>query len=156
MPGDNKVLAERKSKSTRAVLAQGLLRLECPVSVLDGQLDFGSALFGFRNAAGLTQEKVATRSGLTRGYYSQLENSKRPPPPPLTLKRIANALKLSEQQITGLKHFAEMERCLVLGIPNELPADMVCLLKLIVSRAYRLSPQRLHEISKLVTEETVM
>lgn len=156
MRTDNKVSAELNSKSIRALPGQKLLRVENSLSSQESPLRFGCALYNFRNAVGLTQEMVAIRSGLTRGYYSQLENSKRAPPPSSTLQKISTALHLSESQMLALRHFAEIERCVQLGIPKELPADMVLLLKLLVSKAYQLSPQRLRQISELVAEEAVM
>jgi transcriptional regulator with XRE-family HTH domain len=153
---DNKVSAKLNSKAFRPLLGQKLLRVGNRLSSQESTLRFGSALYNFRNAVGLTQEMVAIRSGLTRGYYSQLENSKRVPPPSSTLHKISAALQLSESQMSMLRHFADVERCALLGIPKELPADMVVLLKLLVSKAYQLSPQRLRQISEFVAEETAM
>lgn len=56
---------------------------------------FGQMLFDRRAALGLTQGEVAARAGLSTGYLSEIENSKRLPPPRRTAVRLARVLELS-------------------------------------------------------------
>lgn len=71
---------------------------------------FGSELFKFRTNRGRTQAEVAQLAQLNRGYYSQLENSRRPAPPERTLVRIANALGLTHKEAQMLFDAAAIER----------------------------------------------
>lgn len=71
---------------------------------------FGAELYRLRQGRGLTQAQVAGGAGLTRGYYSQLENSRISPPPAKTLLRIATALKLEKVEQRELFGLAETER----------------------------------------------
>ena len=56
--------------------------------------NFGSQLFELRKRRGVSQG-VVQRADLHRCYCSQLENSRRPPPPAKSVKRTAAALTLA-------------------------------------------------------------
>ncbi|MGO4382142.1 helix-turn-helix domain-containing protein [Pseudoduganella sp. RAF53_2] len=71
---------------------------------------FGGELFRLRQIAGLQQSALAKKSGLTRGYYGQLENSKKLPPPSRTVERISDALALTRSQRCRLACLALIER----------------------------------------------
>ena len=63
---------------------------------------FGARLRGLREAAGLTQEELAERAGLTAKAISMLERGQRKRPYPHTVRALADALKLSEDgALTG-------------------------------------------------------
>lgn len=55
---------------------------------------FGQLLYERRLALGLTQAALAVRAGMSVGYLSELENSKRLPPPRRTAVRLARAMEL--------------------------------------------------------------
>ncbi|MDQ3841888.1 MAG: helix-turn-helix domain-containing protein, partial [Actinomycetota bacterium] len=59
---------------------------------------FGARLRRFREAAGLTQEELAERARLTRNAISALERGERKRPYPHTVRSLADALGLSEDE----------------------------------------------------------
>ncbi|MFC7297903.1 helix-turn-helix domain-containing protein [Herminiimonas aquatilis] len=109
-----------------------------------------------RTNAGFSQIRVARDSSLARGYYGQIENSKKPPPPVSTLRRITAALRLSDVDTQRLIDLAATERGASLVIPDELPKDIVQVLRQIAQKAYRLSPSQLRRIEAAIAEEPLM
>lgn len=79
-------------------------------ATLSKPTSFGSEMFRFRASRGQTQAQIARLAQLNRGYYSQLENSRRAAPPERTLSRIAIALGLSQQETHELFDAAAAER----------------------------------------------
>jgi predicted ATPase/DNA-binding XRE family transcriptional regulator len=63
---------------------------------------FGARLRGLREAAGLTQEELAERAGLTAKGISALERGARNRPYPHTVRSLANALELPENERSSL------------------------------------------------------
>ena len=63
---------------------------------------FGAILRELREARGLTQEELAARAGLTAKAVSALERGERKRPYPHTVRSLADALELSEQERTVL------------------------------------------------------
>src|ERR687886_416260 len=59
---------------------------------------FGARLRRLRQAAGLTQEELASRAGLTAKGISALERGERKRPYPHTVRSLANALDLPEEE----------------------------------------------------------
>ena len=59
---------------------------------------FGELLRGFRQSAGLTQEELAARSGLSADAVGALERGLRTRPYPHTVRSLADALGLSEEE----------------------------------------------------------
>jgi transcriptional regulator with XRE-family HTH domain len=59
---------------------------------------FGARLRQLREAAGLTQEELAWRAGLSTKAISMLERGERKHPYPHTVRSLADALKLSEEE----------------------------------------------------------
>src|SRR5579872_4821811 len=55
---------------------------------------FGSLLRRYRRTAGLTQEELAERAGLSRRAISDLERGERTRPHPATIELLATALRL--------------------------------------------------------------
>lgn len=117
---------------------------------------FGGELYKFREEAGLTQSNLASLAGLTRGYYSQLENSKRMPPPPHTIERLCVTLQLSRSQAAKLRFLANAERCGMVSLPSELPEELRKIMRKLAETAYRLSPAQIHEIYRAVEEAIAM
>lgn len=62
--------------------------------------ELGKRIQQFRNSKGLTLEELAQKAGLTRGYLSKIERSKKAPPVS-TLINIAKALRISISEIFG-------------------------------------------------------
>lgn len=117
---------------------------------------FGAELYRLRCARGMSQIDLARRACLTRGYYSQIENSKRFPPPSTTLDRIARAMLLSADQTAKLRKLADAERCRMITLPNELPLPVAKLVWQLTSRASCLSPAVLREMATLLGEDPSM
>jgi transcriptional regulator with XRE-family HTH domain len=63
---------------------------------------FGAKLRLLRESAGLTQEELAARAGLTRNAVSALERGERRRPYPHTVRSLAEALDLSETERAAL------------------------------------------------------
>src|SRR5919204_4287367 len=59
---------------------------------------FGDVLHGYRAAAGLTQEDLAERTGLSREAISALERGARHRPHPYTVRKLAETLCLAEAE----------------------------------------------------------
>jgi transcriptional regulator with XRE-family HTH domain len=63
---------------------------------------FGARLRRVREAAGLTQEDLAARAGLSAKGISDLERGARRRPRPHTVRALADALELSEDERASL------------------------------------------------------
>lgn len=121
------------------------------------QCRFGEELYRLRAAVGLKQFEVAVRAKLARGYYSQLENSKRSPPPIDTLLRIAAAIGMTESESQNLSSLADEERSCVVIRPSQFPIETAIILRKLAANAHCLSPNKLQEVAKLLAaEETAM
>src|SRR2546423_171720 len=64
----------------------------------DGPGRFGILLQQYRAAAGLSQEELAARAGLSRRGISDLERGERRLPHPATVRRLAEALNLDDAE----------------------------------------------------------
>jgi predicted ATPase/transcriptional regulator with XRE-family HTH domain len=69
---------------------------------LEHQSSFGARLRQLREVAGLTQEELAGRAGLTPNAISDLERGRRRHPYPHTVRSLADALGLSEDERASL------------------------------------------------------
>jgi transcriptional regulator with XRE-family HTH domain len=65
---------------------------------MDGRGPFGSRLRQYRAAAGLSQEELAERAGLSKRGISYLEHGQRRSPHPATVRRLAEALELNDAE----------------------------------------------------------
>src|SRR5689334_896316 len=72
----------------------GFLRRSGPMPSVDAALSFGDLLRRYRLAAGLTQEELAERAGLSVRGLSDLERGSRTRPRPHTVRQLAAALAL--------------------------------------------------------------
>ena len=63
---------------------------------------FGARLRGHRMAAGLSQEELAQKAGLSANAVGQLERGERKHPYPHTVRSLADGLGLSEQERSAL------------------------------------------------------
>jgi transcriptional regulator with XRE-family HTH domain len=64
----------------------------------DGPGTFGLLVQQYRAAAGLSQEELAERAGLSRRGISDLERGARRAPHPATVRRLAEALNLERPE----------------------------------------------------------
>src|SRR5215213_2788415 len=71
-------------------------------TVGDRGLTFGSRLRQLREVAGLTQEELALRAGLSPRAISALERGERQRPYPYTVRTLADTLGLSEEERASL------------------------------------------------------
>jgi transcriptional regulator with XRE-family HTH domain len=65
-------------------------------------ISFGVRLRRLRETAGLTQEELASRAGLTAKAISALERGERKRPYPHTVRSLADALELPEEERVSL------------------------------------------------------
>lgn len=84
---------------------------ESPKARLSHVTSFGVRLRQLRVVAGLTQEELAARSGLTAKAISMLEREERRRPYPHTVRALADALDLSEVERTTLIGMASARGC---------------------------------------------
>jgi len=80
--------------------------MESPKARLTLVTSFGVRLRQLRAVAGLTQEELAARSGLTAKAISMLEREERRRPYPHTVRALADALDLSDVERTALIEMA--------------------------------------------------
>lgn len=80
---------------------------------------FGLLLYTFRNRLGITQRDAASRTAISRAYYSALENSKRPPPPAKRVVQLGRALGASSREQVVLQAVAKAERLTHKALPTE-------------------------------------
>ena len=84
---------------------------------------FGEQLRRHREVAGYSQEELAERAGLTANAISALERGERKRPYPHTLRRLADALRLSEDERSELA--ASVSRTRGGDVPGPLPEPVV-------------------------------
>ena len=80
---------------------------------------FGALLRRYRMHAGLTQEALAERAGLSPNAISALERGERRRPYPHTLLALANALRLEPEQYRRLVRLREQEAVPSDGVPSD-------------------------------------
>ncbi|WP_432943068.1 helix-turn-helix domain-containing protein [Kribbella sp. CA-253562] len=83
---------------------------------------FGQLLRGYRTNSGLTQERLAERSGLSIQAISALESGRRRRPRPITITLLADSLGLSSED---RRAFAAAARHPAAGDPGRQPAPKV-------------------------------
>ena len=76
--------------------------VRCPVMGAQSRGDFGGRLRRYRELAGLSQEELAERAGLTAKGISALERGERQHPYPQTVRALAKALNLSAADRSAL------------------------------------------------------
>jgi transcriptional regulator with XRE-family HTH domain len=116
-------------------------------------INFGSELFALRRLKGVTQADIATRAGIGRGYYSQLENSKKGPPSARLLQRIVAALEPSDDQARHLFAVAAADRCMSACESNKASTPVAMLVKSLVQSASRLTDDKAARIEAILLEE---
>lgn len=102
------------------------------VSMVQEQgVSFGTLLQRLRKSAGFTQEELASRAGLTAKAISALERGERKHPYPHTVRSLADALNLSEEERSSLLATVPKKGRTVASpdaSDNDLPAPMTPLL----------------------------
>ncbi len=86
-----------------------------------GAASFGSRLRSLREAAGLTQEELAFRAGLSPNAVGSLERGARRRPQPHTVRSLAEALGLSEDERASLLAAVPRRDAAGSGIPSPVP-----------------------------------
>ncbi|MCD2516730.1 helix-turn-helix domain-containing protein [Massilia sp. G4R7] len=116
-------------------------------------VNFGSELFALRRLKGITQADVASRAGLGRGYYSQLENSKKGPPSPRLLRQIAAALELDAEQTRRLLAVAVADRCAAACESTTASTPVAMLVKSLVQAASLITTEKAARIEAILLED---
>jgi transcriptional regulator with XRE-family HTH domain len=101
----------------------------------------------------MTQAAVASRAHLGRGYYSQLENSKKGPPSPAVLQRIVLALGLSDTQARRLLAAAIADRCAAACESTWACESIASLVKTVVGSASRITQAKAARIEAILEED---
>ncbi|WP_343583413.1 helix-turn-helix transcriptional regulator [Herbaspirillum sp.] len=117
-----------------------------------GKAQFGGELYRLREIAHLRQSVVAKKSGVSRGYYSQLENSRKPPPPRRTVSRIADALALTQPQRCRLECLAAIEREKESSISLCMPEGLEFVFQSLTLKASSLSTHQIRRIFEILEE----
>jgi transcriptional regulator with XRE-family HTH domain len=73
-------------------------------------VSFGASLYLHRIRIDRSQSAIAKAAGLSSGYLSEIENGRRQPPPPHTVRRLAAALQLNAASTAELGVLAEVDR----------------------------------------------
>ncbi|RYE72861.1 MAG: XRE family transcriptional regulator [Oxalobacteraceae bacterium] len=117
------------------------------------ETNFGSELFVMRSRKGATQADIAIRAGLGRGYYSQLENSKKGPPSPRLLERIVAALELQDDEARRLLTVAVADRCMVACQSTGASTAVAPLVKSLVQCASSITHEKAERIAAILKED---
>lgn len=112
---------------------------------------FGAAVLALRSRLGRSQSRVAVAARIAAGYYSDIENNRRPAPPRSTALRLAAALDLAPDEVECLAALADAERTAV-RTDAHLPPDARALLRAIRLAAPRLTPAAISLIRRTVEE----
>jgi transcriptional regulator with XRE-family HTH domain len=118
---------------------------------LSGATSFGTAVLALRNRLGKSQSAVATAARLAAGYYSDIENNRRPAPPRPTALRIAAALSLAPEQAACLAGLADVERAAV-RTDAHLAPEVRALLRAVRLAAPRLTPAAVSRVRQALQE----
>lgn len=118
------------------------------------EITFGAELFRLRTKLGFSQAQVADAAKLARGYYSQLENCRRQPPPLETVAKIAASMNVTGGDLNQLCEKAVVERLRHKGHSNDVDADLLtCLYVIKEGRAIRVSGEKQRRIAAILEEE---
>ena len=117
------------------------------------ETNFGSTLFVIRTRKGATQAHVALRAGLGRGYYSQLENSRKGPPSPRLLQRIVDALELDDGEARRLLTVAVADRCMSACESVRASTPVATLVRSLVQSASNITLEKAARIEAILREE---
>jgi predicted ATPase/DNA-binding XRE family transcriptional regulator len=91
-------------------------------SAMSERANFGALLKHYRSTAGLSQEALAARAGLSARAISDLERGVNRTPRYATLELLASALMLSSQQQALLRAAARPDNASALDMPSSFPA----------------------------------
>lgn len=117
------------------------------------QASFGSHLYALRKGKRVSQAVVADRAGIGRGYYSQLENSKKSPPSGRLLQRIVAALALDEGDAQRLAGLAVAERFKATCDKSAVDPCVAELVRFLVQSSNRLTAEKVVRIEAILSEE---
>lgn len=122
-------------------------------SISESPQSLGDLLRERRQELGLTQVAVATRAGISTGYYSSLENLKCLPPTRQTLRRILAAIDFSAPEAQQAEQLAAMERGIALS-DIDLPEEAQALITDIRKHAKTISPRFMRGLRTKIREVT--
>ncbi len=120
--------------------------------VLFGTPSFGAAMYVLRSRRKLGQAALAFAAGVSSSYYSELENSKRLPPPRQTALRIASAFGLTPLETQHFLAIAESERAAALHDAH-LPMNVRQLIAAIRVSAATAPPDLFDRLHNFLQEE---
>lgn len=113
----------------------------------NASITFGALLFQLRERAFVSQRRLAATVGLPASMVSEIENSRRPPPPDKYVLSIGRALKASSSEQATLSDLAARERqSLGLKIGKTTPKHVASLLRDIACMSHQLSPTQANNI----------
>lgn len=112
---------------------------------------FGLLLYTLRERLGVTQRDAASRCAISRAYYGELENSKRPPPPDKRVLMLGVALGASTRELESLCAVARSERLAKRDLPKD-RSDLHDLVQCILLYGASLHPALVDDLLRRVTE----
>lgn len=113
--------------------------------------NFGATILALRSRLGRSQATVAAMAKLAAGYYSDIENNRRPAPPWSTALRLAAALELTPDQAACLATLADVDRSSGRSDAH-LPTDVRALLSAVRLSAPRLTPSAISILRRTLQE----
>lgn len=117
------------------------------------EASFGGLLFELRRMRCVSQRELAKLAHLSPSVVSEIENTRRAPPPLDKVIAIGRALRLAPIEQSRLIQFAELERTrLGLRIKKSTPIHVADLLREIASLAGQLSPAQVQMIKQNLAE----
>jgi transcriptional regulator with XRE-family HTH domain len=112
---------------------------------------FGLLLYTLRERLGVTQRDAASRCAISRAYYGELENSKRPPPPDKRVIRLGVALGATTRELESLCAVARSERLTKRDLPTD-RSDLQDLVQRILLYGPSLHPALVDDLLRRVAE----
>ncbi|WP_162241049.1 helix-turn-helix transcriptional regulator [Acidovorax sp. Leaf78] len=110
---------------------------------------FGELLYDLRQRSCLSQKQLAKLAKLPASSISEIENTRRAPPPLAKVRAIGQALQLPQNEQRRLAEFAQAERvALGLRVSKGTPTHVASLLRDIAALGGQLSPAQVSIIQK--------
>ena len=118
---------------------------------IHNQSALGQRLRCRRTEQGLSQAAVAAAVGISSSYYSEIETSKRIPPPPHRMSQIIQAIGFCDTEIDELEQLAAVER----GLSHSdvgLSDDIQALIREIRKHANTMNPRFIQGLRTRIRE----
>lgn len=118
--------------------------------------NFGGLLFELRQRRCLSQRELARLAHIPPSWLSEIENTRRAPPPLAKVRAIGLALQLPLNEQFRLIECAQAERAgLGIRVKTGTPRHVADLIRLIARLADELSPAQVSEIHRNLEEATM-